>query len=88
MLLFAAATTMLTEFMPRQSSSGVALNNFMRNIFSFAGTLLAEPLINAIGNGAMFTIIAGIALASCLVIVAMKRYGERWRVEMDKKMRR
>lgn len=54
MLLFAAATTMLTEFMPKKASSGVALNNFVRNVFSFAGTLLAEPLINAIGNGVLF----------------------------------
>lgn len=54
MLLFAAATTMLTEFMPKRASSGVALNNFGRNIFSFLGVLLAEPLIDAIGNGVLF----------------------------------
>ncbi len=33
MLVFGAATTMLTEFMPKRSSSGVAVNNFVRNIF-------------------------------------------------------
>ena len=37
MLIFAMATTMLTEFMPRKASNGVALNNFVRNIFSCIG---------------------------------------------------
>jgi len=47
MLIFGMATTMLTEFMPKKASNGVAVNNFCRNIFSFAGTFLAEPLIKA-----------------------------------------
>lgn len=37
MIIFSCATTMLTEFMPRKSSSGVAVNNFVRNIFSCVG---------------------------------------------------
>lgn len=87
MLLFSAATTMLTEFMPRRASNGVALNNFVRNVFSFVGTLLAEPLIDAIGNGPLFSILAGVAAASCVVIVAMKKYGEKWRTDMDRRMK-
>jgi len=47
MLIFGMATTMLTEFMPKKASNGVAVNNFCRNIFSFAGSFLAEPLIHA-----------------------------------------
>ena len=42
MLVFSAATTMLTEFMPQKSSSGVALNNFVRNIFSCIGGVVAQ----------------------------------------------
>lgn len=83
MLIFAMATTMLTEFMPRKASNGVAINNFVRNIFSFGGTFLAEPLINAIGNGWLFTILGIITALSCLVIVAMRRYGDGWRKQMD-----
>jgi MFS family permease len=37
MLLFATATTMLTEFMPRKSSNGIAVQNFVRNIASCVG---------------------------------------------------
>ena len=86
MLLFGSVTTMLTEFMPKQASSGVALNNFVRNILAFAGTFLAEPLINAIGNGWLFTILGAVALVSCLVIVAMRRWAEKWRVQMEREL--
>lgn len=86
MLLFAAATTMLTEFMPKNASNGVALNNCIRNIFSFGGSFLASPLIDSIGNGWLFTILAGVAGVSCVVIVLMRRYGYKWREEMDRLM--
>jgi hypothetical protein len=81
------STTMLTEFMPRKASTGIAVNNFVRNIFSCVGGVIAAPLINAIGNGWLCTILGIVSLISgCAVIMSMKRYGDRWRVEMDKKM--
>ena len=79
MLLFNTVMTMLTEFIPRQSSSGVALNNFLRNFFAFIGALTAEPGIVEIGNGWLFTIIAIISLISALCMVAVKRWAEPWR---------
>ncbi|MCJ1400222.1 hypothetical protein MMC11_003426 [Xylographa trunciseda] len=87
MLIFAAATTMLTEFMPRKSSSGVAVNNLVRNIFSCVGGVVAQPLIDAIGNGWLFTGLGVIAMASSIVVWAMRHYGPRWRIAMDEKMR-
>ncbi|KAL9592192.1 MAG: hypothetical protein Q9179_006965 [Wetmoreana sp. 5 TL-2023] len=86
MLIFAMATTMLTEFMPRKASSGVAANNFFRNIFSCIGALTAEPLIGAIGDGWLFTGVGVIALCSGSVIWAMRKYGPRWRESMDAQM--
>lgn len=84
MLIFAMVTTMLTEFMPQRSSSGVALNNLIRNIFSCGGGIVGAPLIQAIGNGWLFTILGLWALCSCAVIWAMKRFGPRWRKKMEK----
>ncbi|OJJ02830.1 hypothetical protein ASPVEDRAFT_132998 [Aspergillus versicolor CBS 583.65] len=83
MLIFSMVTTMLTEFMPRKSSEGVALNNFMRNIFSCVGSFVTAPIINAIGNGWLFTIIGLVAFASSGVIVVMKVFGPRWKAGMD-----
>lgn len=80
MLCFGAITTMLTEFMPDRASHGVALNNFIRNIFACVGSAVAEPVIDAIGNGWIFTIL-GIwtLLSGPIVIWAIKTYGDRWR---------
>ncbi|KAK4985537.1 hypothetical protein LTR66_008133 [Elasticomyces elasticus] len=87
MLVFAMATTMLTEFMPQKSSHGIAVNNFVRNIFSCVGGVVAEPLIVAIGDGWLFTGLGVIAFVSGIaVILAMKRFGARWRVRMDREM--
>ena len=86
MLIFAMATTMLTEFMPKKASNGVAVNNFVRNIFSCVGAIVAQPLISAIGNGWLFTGVGVIAAASSVVIWAMRRFGPRWRQTMDREL--
>ncbi|KAL4938128.1 hypothetical protein BDV06DRAFT_215333 [Aspergillus oleicola] len=86
MLIFSMVTTMLTEFMPRKSSEGVALNNFCRNIFSCVGSFVTAPIIDGIGNGWLFTIIGLVAFASSGVIVAMKVFGPRWKAGMDELM--
>lgn len=83
MLIFSMATTMLTEFMPKKASAGVALNNFMRNIFSCVGSLVTAPIIDAIGNGWLFTILGLVAFASSAVLFIMKVFGPRWRKSMD-----
>lgn len=87
MIVFGVATTMLTEFMPKRSSSGVAVNNFCRNIFSCVGGVVAEPLIDAIGNGWLFTGMGILCLLSaCGVVWAMRRFGPRWREAMDREL--
>lgn len=87
MLIFAMVTTMLTEFMPRKSSNGVALNNFVRNIFSCVCSVITNPLIETIGNGWLFTILAVVPLfVGIWAIWAMKKFGPRWRKAMEEKM--
>ncbi|PGG96215.1 hypothetical protein AJ80_09859 [Polytolypa hystricis UAMH7299] len=83
MIIFSMATTMLTEFMPKRSSTGVAINNFVRNIFSAVGGIITAPAIHDIGNGWLFTILGILAFSGSSVIWAMKRYGSKWREAMD-----
>jgi len=88
MIIFGVSTTMLTEFMPKRSSSGVAVNNFVRNIFSCVGGIVAQPLIDAIGNGWLFTGLGVICLVSaCTVVWAMRKFGPSWRLSMDEKLK-
>ena len=86
MLVFTISTTMLTEFMPKKASLGVALNNFVRNIFSCLGGAVAQPLIDAIGNGWLFTGLGVIAALSSVVVWVMRHFGPRWRLTMDAEM--
>ncbi|KAH9875798.1 hypothetical protein IAQ61_003262 [Plenodomus lingam] len=75
---------MLTEFLPRRAASGIALNNFVRNIFSFTGAMVAEPVMSAIGNGWLMTILGVWSLVTGFAaLAAMRRWGERWRVELE-----
>ncbi|CAI7615302.1 unnamed protein product [Penicillium bialowiezense] len=86
MLIFSMVTTMLTEFMPKKSSEGVALNNFVRNIFSCIGCVVTAPIISGIGNGWLFTILGLVSFASSGVILLMRLHGPRWRKSMDEKL--
>ncbi|RMZ67594.1 MFS multidrug resistance transporter [Pyrenophora seminiperda CCB06] len=84
MLIFALVNTMLTEFMPKRAASGIALNNFVRNICSFTGALVADPLLGAVGNGWLMTILGVWSVVTgCAALFAMGRWGERWRVDME-----
>lgn len=87
MLVFGAVTTMLTEFMPRRSSGGVAVNNFVRNIFSCVGSVVAQPLIDAMGNGWLCTMVGLFAwVTGNAAIWALRKKGAEWRASMDRKL--
>jgi MFS family permease len=80
MLVFGAVTTMLTEFMPKQPSASIAINNFSRSIFACMGTIFAQPLAKALGFGWSCTVVAITAWAVGIVSVwLLRRNGERWR---------
>ncbi|KAI1140316.1 MFS general substrate transporter [Hypoxylon sp. FL0543] len=85
MLVFSAATTMLTEFMPRKSSNGVALNNFVRNIFSCTGGIVGQPLIDAMGIGWLMTMVGLLSwLSGNIAIWLLRKNSRKWREQMDK----
>ncbi|KZM18893.1 uncharacterized protein EKO05_0010403 [Ascochyta rabiei] len=83
MLIFSLVSTMLTEFMPKRAASGIALNNFLRNIFSFTGAMVAEPILSAIGNGWLMTILGlWSIITGFMALGAMRKWGAQWRVKM------
>ncbi|KAK1245491.1 hypothetical protein MKX08_005120 [Trichoderma sp. CBMAI-0020] len=88
MLVFSAATTMLTEFVRKKSSAGVAVNNFVRNILSCVGVIVAAPWINAIGVGWVFTAVSLFCMvAGYIGIWTLRRNAPRWRKDMDEAMK-
>ncbi|KAL6891726.1 MFS general substrate transporter [Trichoderma longibrachiatum] len=88
MLVFSAATTMLTEFVRKKSSAGVAVNNFVRNILSCVGVIVAAPWINAVGVGWVFTAVALFCMvAGYIGIWTLRRNAARWRKQMDEALK-
>jgi MFS family permease len=71
MLAFSTVTTYLIDAVPGRSSSAVAMNNLIRNILACIGTVIGKPLIEALGNGVLFSIISGLCFASSICIWAI-----------------
>ncbi|PNP51201.1 hypothetical protein THARTR1_08105 [Trichoderma harzianum] len=87
MLVLGCVTTMLTEFTPRQASTGIAIITFVRNIFSVVATVVTEPLIDAMGSGWLMTMVGLLAwITGNAAILALRKWGPHWRVNMDRKL--
>ncbi|CCG81587.1 putative MFS multidrug resistance transporter [Taphrina deformans PYCC 5710] len=79
MFIYSAVTTYLIDVLPGRSSSAMALNNFVRNVLACAGSVLAVPAIDALGEGVLFSIIGGLFILSTLLVLAIVLKGDEWR---------
>lgn len=83
------STTMLTEFVHKRSSAGVAVNNFVRNILSCGGTIVAAPWIEGVGVGYMMTTLCVICLLlGFLGIWLISSNAQKWRAAMDEALKK
>lgn len=62
-----------------RSSSAVAANSSIRGTFAFIAAEVAVPLQNAIGDGGLYTIWAGLMLIAELIILLALYKGKQWR---------
>jgi MFS family permease len=87
MILYGAIATALTEFTPKRTSSGLALNNFVRNILSCIAAVVTQPLISALGIGWTTTMVSLFSLVTILpTLAALELRSAKWRVTMDRKL--
>ncbi|VEU23125.1 DEKNAAC104159 [Brettanomyces naardenensis] len=83
MIVIGVTITYLADCLPGRGATGVALNNFIRQLMAAGVSFATAPLINAIGAGPLFSICAGItAVLSVLLLVIVKR-GDYWRETYD-----
>ena len=85
MLAFSSSTTFLVDATARKGASAVACQNVLRNCFAGAGTMFTLPLENAIGNGPLFSILAGVCILATGLLFVIKINGPRWRAEIEAK---
>lgn len=62
-----------------RSSSAVATNSLFRGLFGFVAAEVAAPLQNAIGDGGLYTLWAGLLIISELLVVLVLIKGRTWR---------
>jgi hypothetical protein len=77
---------MLTELLPGRTSTGVALNNVLRNTLACIVVVVMQPLITAIGPGWIFTGLAIIGWANIGIIWSFKSNAVKWAEAMETKL--
>ncbi|EAW18090.1 MFS transporter [Aspergillus fischeri NRRL 181] len=82
MILTNVTMTMLTEFTPKRSTMGVAVNNLMRNSLSCVSAVIAQPLFDAIGTGWSFTAACLFCLLSGVPLILLRIKRDDWSARM------
>lgn len=76
-----AVTTYLVDVSPGKGSSITAANNLARCITAAICSVWIQPAANAIGNGPIFTIIAGVDFLALGTIITLLYRGREWRIK-------
>ncbi|KAH9904342.1 MFS general substrate transporter [Xylariomycetidae sp. FL2044] len=73
---------LITDIRPEKASAASASNNILKFLLGAAASAAIQPLMDRVGPGAAFTIIAAlyIVLSPCLVVVVRK--GMKWRQQI------
>ncbi|KAK9459486.1 major facilitator superfamily domain-containing protein [Lipomyces oligophaga] len=72
---------LLVDLYPNESATVTAANNLVRCLLGAAGSAVIEIVINAIGFGWAFTIVAGMQILSLPLMWLEWHFGMRWRRE-------
>lgn len=83
MLTIGLIVTYLVDILPGRGSTGIALNNLVRQLLAATATFVTEPLILALGVGVLFSIYCGIFLVSATLMWHLKRNGAKYREKYD-----
>lgn len=83
MLVIGATVTYLVDTLPGKGATGVALNNLVRMILATIITFIVDPLLRALGPGILFSIAAGIVTVASVLVIYLKRKGDKLREKYD-----
>ncbi|KAF8974168.1 MFS general substrate transporter [Flammula alnicola] len=71
-----------------RSSSAVSVNSFFRGLTAFIAAEVAVPLQNALGDGGLYTLMAGLMLVECGLILLLIAKGSEWRERAEERERK
>ena len=78
---FNVMSTMLVDLYPSSPATATAANNLVRCLMGAAGTAVIIQMIDSMGRGWCFTLIAAIVFLTSPLLWLVMRYGPRWREE-------
>ncbi|KAF9446558.1 MFS general substrate transporter [Macrolepiota fuliginosa MF-IS2] len=81
MAVMNGTTTLMIDLAPGQGSTVTACSNFVRCSFSAIIISIIQPLINAIGVGWTYVLLAGFVLISLPLFYVEMKFGPRWRIK-------
>lgn len=83
MMTIGATVSYLVDSLPGRGATGVALNNLIRQIFAATAVFVTEPMLEGMGTGWAFTMLAFVVLGGSSVLIVLKRKGDYWRENYD-----
>jgi len=76
---------MLVDNYPKRPATATAANNLVRCFMGAGGTAGIIYVVDALGRGWTFTLIAGIVFCSTSILLVLLKYGGDWRrARMDR----
>ncbi|ATY64082.1 Major facilitator superfamily transporter [Cordyceps militaris] len=74
-------TTLMVDLFPEAPASAAAANNLVRCLFGAAATAIITYMLNGLGRGWCFTILAFLMFACVPWVLYIEKVGPRWRAE-------
>ncbi|KAJ9317094.1 hypothetical protein DTO271D3_2833 [Paecilomyces variotii] len=78
---FNTVSTLLVDMYPNSAATATASNNFVRCLLGAGATALVVPMIDGMGRGWCFTLVAFVMLGTIPLLLVVIRFGPGWREE-------
>ncbi|KAG8916354.1 hypothetical protein FRC02_004021 [Tulasnella sp. 418] len=69
---------------PGRASSAIAMNSAFRGVSGLVAAEASQPIQNAIGDGGLYSIWAGLLFGVVALVIVTAKYGETWRAAEEK----
>ncbi|KAM0219362.1 hypothetical protein ACHAPA_008136 [Fusarium lateritium] len=80
--------SLLVDIHPGKAGTATAANNLTRCLVGAGASAAIIPMINAMGTGWAFTLVGGLYILGCPVLIVLMVWGIKWREELRVKRER
>lgn len=86
--VYSATLSYIIDSSVGMASSAVSLNALFRGVAAFAASEVAQPLLDTVGNGVLYSIWTGLLIAALLTVGGICWRGKEWRERAERRRRR